>query len=318
MGLNNFRTTRGVAGFTDVDATNVDVDTLDALELIDGSGRTRPTAQLQSRSALSAPTNAESVVYARAPVNDEAVQGTESVLTLLQSGINPSMVMRRELDGQGGAYEHQLDAALGRFARVNANLTFEYNTLSDSPNYSTASGGGNYSFSVTSRPRRVRVDHDGSASSNSFGGVISSLITTFDSLGEFSITFSNISVSQNNSDNRARVGATDTGADQDLGGATGNSFFADIAGGEVFNNVNDSGSPSFDGPLGGFSNGQDITLEYDGSSVVLKLDGVRQSELSFSANADFRPVIQLQDNNSNSASEFIEVEQITVEPIGGI
>jgi hypothetical protein len=319
MGLNNFRTTRGVAGFTDLDATNINVDTLDALELIDGSARKRPTAQLQSRSALSASTNAESVVYQRAPVNDEATQGTESVLTLLQSGIDPAVVMRRELDGQGGAYRQRLDAALGRFARLNANLSFEFDTLSDVPNYKTfTTGGGNFSFSLTDRPRRIQLTHDGSASSDEFGTVKSTVLTTSESLGAFRITFKNLSATANDSRNVPRVGITSALGNSNIRQASGVSLFVKLTGNSSFSGF-DNGSQVFaDSTFSvGLSGDIDVSIEYDGSQAKLLIDGELISQTAFSRNADFVPVFQVRDESNNSSGETVEVGQITVESISG-
>jgi hypothetical protein len=322
MGLNNFRTTRGVAGFTDLAATKIDADTLDALELIDGSARKRPTEQLQSRSALSAPTNAESVVYARAPVDDEATQGTESVLTLLQSGIDPAMVMRRELDGQGGAYQHQLDAALGRFARLNANLSFEYETLADVPNWNSISDGiSNFTFNVNGRPRRIRVEHDGSGGSNSNGGVQSSVLATSQSLNRLAISFHNVSFTNNAASNRIELGLSNKSTDTQLSNSGDGILLEHSArngttGGRLV--VVNNGNSTLTSPFSiDWNKNQDITFQYDGSVVTLLIDGVEKDALSFSTNSDYRPVIKLRAEDAVNDSEILEVGQITVEPIGG-
>jgi hypothetical protein len=281
--------------------------------LTDASDRKRPTAQLQSRSALSAPTNAESVVFQRAPINDEATQGTESILTLLQSGIDPAMVMRRELDGQGGAYAHQLDAPLGRFARLNANLSFEYDTLADVPNWETNSSGGNYTFNVNSRPRRLRVEHDGSSSLD-FGGAQSQSLTTFQSLGPLRVVFKDLT--WDGVSDEARIGLTDTDVATDVR-STGNVIYIEggSGGGDQLNVV-DNGSNNTAGIADFSRNTQtDLALEYDGSEARAVVDGEVRGSLSFSSNSDFVPFIQLFDG-SNGAS-VIEVRQVTVEPLGG-
>jgi hypothetical protein len=286
--------------------------------LTDASDRKRPTAQLQSRSALSAPTNAESVVFQRAPVNDEAAQGTESVLTLLQSGIDPAMVMRRELDGQGGAYSHQLDAALGRFARLNANLSFEFDSISDLPFFSTASSGSNFTFNLTDRPRRVRVSHDGSGSNES-GGIRSSVLVSEQSLnGGFRLTFSDVEVSQNNTDNTPFIGlSTVSGADVDLNSNGSNILYRVNSGTSqlILRTPTGGAARNIQGSVNQTVK-NDITLEYDGAEVSLFVNGILQADEAFSFNADFSPIIQLDDVSGNTTGEFIEVGQITVEPIG--
>jgi hypothetical protein len=296
-------------------SSDIDVGGVISPELIDGSGRTRPTAQLQSRSALSAPTNAESVVFNRAPVNDEAVQGTESVLTLLQSGIDPAMVMRRELDGQGGAYAHQLDAALGRFARINSNLSFEYDSVTDIPQYSVFDSDPAFSVNINSRPRRLVISHDGSGSNS--GGVSTTVLTTAESLDEFQITFSGVSFTNNNGDNGLRFGIHEKNDPTTNLAFSGTGIIFSTTGNNRLR-VIDNGNSS--GPRVGtadFTQRNDFTIRYDGETVAALINGAVRGSTTFSAAADFSPVIKLIDAGSNTDGETVEVEQITVEPIGG-
>jgi hypothetical protein len=89
-----------------------------------------PSGSIQTGPTTSS-TNAKRAIYQDAPVDTTATQGTQSKLTLLQSGLNPAMFMERTLDGQGGAYGHQLQAPLGRISKVNNRLDFNYEDKSD-------------------------------------------------------------------------------------------------------------------------------------------------------------------------------------------
>jgi hypothetical protein len=282
--------------------------------LTTATDRKRPTAQLQSRSALSTPTNAESVVFQRAPVNDEAVQGTESVLTLLQSGIDPSVVLRRELDGQGGAYSHQFDATLGRFARINVNLSFNFVSFSDVPHYKFRQTGSSGSISLSNNgAKSLTLETDGSGNTDRIA-VESTVPLRIDSLGAFRLTFKNVQYSDNDGSNAVSLGfhtaplsnVDSTGSPGFLFDSRGDAFFDTNNGTEFLADV--------------VPNGENISLEYDGNENEVR--GLINGELgpqtvSFSSKGDFVPFIQLRDNNNNTNSESVSVDQITVEPIGG-
>jgi hypothetical protein len=312
MGLNNFRTTRGVAGFTDLTATDIDVDTLDALELIDGSARKRPTAQLQSRSALSAPTNAESVVFSRAPVNDEAIAGTESVLTLLQSGIDPAMVMRRELDGQGGAYSHRLDAALGRFAKMNADLSIRYREFGQLPNWGkTTTSGDTVEIDYPTGSLKIVPDNDGSGSVEAFAKVGPSV----DSVGPFSITFRNVDFTDGGTD-KLRLGIADRDDSENRPQLLNDdSIFIEDGNSSSFPTARAGGSNIFTGgatvnfPI-------DVTIQYDGTEVRAYVDGELEQfgDYTRSRSLPLQPIIQIVDNGGG---DTVSINDVIVEPIGG-
>jgi hypothetical protein len=304
---------------------DIDVGGVISPELIDGSGRTRPTAQLQSRSALAAPTNAESVVFNRAPVNDEAAQGTESVLTLLQSGIDPAVVLRRELDGQGGAYKHQLDAPLGRFARINTNLSFEYDSFADVPNWKSADEGvATINFNAISRPRRLQIDTEGDGNGNrTNAGIQSSVLTTAQSLGGFKITFQDVTYSDNfGNDNDLRIGISDRSANEDTK-TTGNGIILRTQGDGGFNVIENGSRTELKRNTGPFGPGDantpvDISISYDGSETAIFADGkLKAGPFAFSVNADFSPIVQI-NNRNNSAPEVAEIGQVTVEPFSEV
>jgi hypothetical protein len=252
------------------------------------------------------------VVFNRAPVNDEATQG-ESVLTLLQSGIDPSMLMRRELDGQGGAYKHQLDAALGRFARIDANLSFNFTSFSNANNYKFSRQGSNASvFLADNGAKSLSVDIDGSGNDDR-ATVRSTVPLRIESLRKFRLTFKNIQFTSNNTDNFFSVGFHSKPRSNVDATSGGNGFLFD------------SSSDFFDTDTGGkfpagFSSGNDISFEYNGVSnnATGLINGSVEGEINFSKTGDFVPFVQVFDDGNNSSSESFSVDQITVEPLGGI
>jgi hypothetical protein len=220
--------------------------------------------------------------------------------------------MRRELDGQGGAYKHQLDAALGRFARVNANLSFEFDTLSDAGNYETDESGSGFSFSLNSRPRKLQFQHN--ASGGDFGGVISTVLSTEESLGSFLLTFHDVSYSDNQ--NELKLGVSDTQPSTNLTG-NGNSILYSSQGNTHSLISTDNGSTSDQSLISNidFSKNVDISIAYDSEVAECRVNGVTRASLSVSNTANFRPAIQLRD--SGNAVDTVTVQQITVEPTGG-
>jgi len=256
-----------------------------------------------------APLNALRGEYMTAPMDDEATQGDTSLLTLLKSGLDPAIYVERTLDGQGGAYGHQLEAALGRFARINSNLSWEYDTLSDVPNWSTNDGGAStWTYNVNSRPRRMTVEHDGSGSDD-YGGAVSAALATYQSIGGFRITFHDVSYTDN-ADNELRIGLSDAGAADNLNDQ--NSIYFCQRGGSSQLKISGNG---YSWVNVDFTSNHNLSLEYDGSEVRGYTDGNEKVSQSHSGNFDYKPVIQLFENGNKSASETIEVQQITVEPL---
>jgi hypothetical protein len=227
------------------------------------------------------------------------------------------------LDGQGGAYQHQLDAPLGKFSRINSNLSFEYDTLSDADNWSVSPGSSGFNISLAASPRRLSISHDGSTTS--IQGVSSKILTTPSSLNSFAITFKNLSFTDNDSENGFILGVSDSPAGQ----AATNGLQHRITDGG-FNRVEivdggsviGFGSPS-NGPNGiDYSGKIDLTLavEINNNTTTLKLlqDGKIRAQTSASTpSGSLSPFINLTDDGSNTQSESLEVEQVTVEPIGG-
>jgi hypothetical protein len=236
------------------------------------------------------------------------------------------MVMRRELDGQGAAYSHQFDAALGRFSRINANLSWEHETLSDVTNWTASSSGGNFTQSVVGQPRRVQVGHDGSASSDAYGGVESSVLVSEKSLGDFRVTFKDVSFTDNADRNSFALGVSDLDSSADiLNSGNGIFYYNDVSGNDKLLNVSGGNSTStFFNPQTDWTvpdKKYDVSLEYTGSELQLFIDGGSnigaQSFSTPNSAGPFTPRITLLDNGGVSQSEQIEIGQIVVEPIGG-
>jgi hypothetical protein len=225
--------------------------------------------------------------------------------------------MERTFDGQGGAYGHQLQAPLGRFARINANLSFEYDTLADVPNWeSTGSGAGStYTYQLKDRPRKLSVSHDGSGGTT-VEGAFSNVLTTVESLGPFRITFKNVNITD---DSQAFVGITD----QDVSGKSSSgstiTHFLQNAGTEVqsFSTV------IFDDGTGSKKNhsnktGSDFSIEVRNGEASFLTDGDVQSikTSDIPSGDNLSPFISLKDRSSKTRSNAeITVEQITVEPL---
>jgi hypothetical protein len=134
--------------------------------------------------------------------------------------------MRGQADGNGFGYGWRSQAALGRVARLNANLSWEYETLADVPTWSSADGGTSvWTFNVNGRPRRIHVEHDGSGGSDDFGGVYPDVLTTFESLDTLRVTFQDVSYTENGAagSNRARLAVSDQTPDVNVA-ITGNGF----------------------------------------------------------------------------------------------
>jgi hypothetical protein len=256
--------------------------------------------------------NAEASVLNEAPINSDATAGTESVITMLASGLDPTMTVSRTLDGQGGAYGHQLDAPLGRFARINANLSFEFDTLSDVPNWETGTSDSSFSFSVTDRPRRIRVEHDGTASSVNYNGLIATPIVDTQSLDSYRITFHDVSLLDDGGTQISYIGLGNETVDKRLKNHSKHIGFKLTRNRVTTSNKGDEfySAPSFD-------TNHDMTIEVTPSETRFFVDGNLKAETD-TLTANLRPIIQTSDNgDADGTPEILEVQQVTVEPIGG-
>jgi hypothetical protein len=263
--------------------------------------------------------NAKASVLNEAPVNSDATAGTESVIKLLESGIDPTMTVSRTLDGQGGAYRHQLDVPTGLVTDINANLSLQHDTLS-ATNWKIVETGGTNTFNLNGKTRRLRIEHDGTSSSDEYVGAIASPIVSVDSIGSFRLTFQNVEFSNTNENNKLRFGLTDGNITDDVFFSNPNNalFVGTRSIGDRILTVdsgsrdNASSSTQFD-----FS-ADDISIEYDGSTISLLENGQLIQSLSYSVDSDFQVFVQLLNDSNNTDGEFVEFGKVTVEPIGGI
>jgi hypothetical protein len=275
------------------------------------------TSKLQTRGGVGAgpptatPNQRRRTVH-RHPVTTDATAGQRYVDAQMVGG-SPAAYLEGEFDGEGGSYKDRLNAALGRFATVNARLGFEAPTFADI-DYETGGSAG-FTVDLTSdRPRELSVSHDGSADTQD--GAKAQTLTSFESLGGFSVTFHDVTFTRNSTDQEVSLGVTDVSitnrASQNGNGivlvddSSGNVLLRTISGGTVQNG--DPLSSPFGSPF-------DLTFEYDGSEVRVFFDGNFKETLSYSTNADFTPYLQSVDFGKKSTSETVQTSQITVSPL---
>jgi len=140
------------------------------------------------------------------------------------------------------------------------------------------------------------------------------VLTTDTSLGSFRVTFDNVTFTSNENRNSARIGLHDQPVGSRVG--DGNAIIFDIIAGQSGQLlVTDSGTTNKTGVGNQFATGQSISIEYDGATARLLLDGMVVEETSFSATADFTPVFKIFDDSGASASETLEIGQVTVEEL---
>ncbi len=272
-----------------------------------------PSGSIQTGPTTSS-TNAKRAIYQDAPVDNTATQGSQSKLTLLQSGLHPAMFMERTLDGQGGAYGHQLQAPLGRFARINANLSWEYDTLADVPNWNFGGVSG-ATASLTGSPRRIQIDHTSSASG--VGSLNSPVVITRSE--PFRVVFSDVSFTDNDDgslNNRFALGINTADAGDPLRSSTGYEISFDAGNNSTRLRTFDSGSKQekTTDHFPDYSTNHDFAIEYTQSEQRYIFDGtvIGSVSQSFSSGA-FTPYIGLE--STNGISNTLEVQKITVEPL---
>ena len=211
---------------------------------------------------------------------------------------------------QTWANNNFVDAPLGLLSQVNANLSWEVLNFSNLDNWTHLEDGS--SASLTGRPRRLTLSVDGSSSGVS--RIISDVLTTHDSLGAFRITFKDVSYT-NTAGHALGIGLREN----NNGGFIGTGSDPAIA---YYHNEYDDDylttSTSNDGTSDSISvdwgSNHDITIEWDGADAGLLIDGVLQSSLSHSESADYRPVIELEDDGDGN-DDTIEVGEIIVEAL---
>ena len=83
---------------------------------------------------------------------------------------------------------------------------------------------------------------------------------------------------------------------------------------DYFTTANSNDGPTENIATIGWGSNHDITIEWDGNDAKLLIDGVLQSSLSHSENADYRPAIELKDDYDGSG-DTIEVGEVIVEAL---
>lgn len=245
------------------------------------------------------------------PVNDQATQGAEQGTVDDIAGA-PVWSETATADGQGGAYARQADGPVGRIARVNANLSWEYDTVADLTDWKEQIGA-THSTALIGRPRRLQVSHDGSGSDN-FGGFKSAVRTHPDVYPRgFILTFHDVSYTNNDALNRLRLGFGDQNADTDVLQSGNGVFYAHNNNGDYVRDVDSGTSNSSTGTTVDWSQNHDISLLYDLTTAYLLVDGYIVASVSSGVTGAFTPILQVEDDGSASASETLEVEQLTME-----
>jgi hypothetical protein len=198
---------------------------------------------------------------------------------------------------------------------VTADLSWEVSDFSALDNWS-ATLENNASASLTGRPRRLTLSVNGSG--NGVGRVISDVLTTHDSLGVFRITFKDVSYTKTNTAHEVGIGLREINTGgfirQQSGGDAAIAYYNNGLGNDRFTTTT-----SNDGPTDSISDidwgsNHDITIEWDGTDSRLLIDGVLQSSLSHSENADYRPVIEIK-NYGDGIDDTIEVGEVIVEAL---
>jgi len=269
---------------------------------------------------LTSKENAERGVYAKAPTTGSTGR-VESLLTLIQSGLSPSLYLNRTIDGNGSAYNNKLEGAIGDFPVLNEYLSFRNlvaTSVADLTYWDDPNLAAGFSTTVTGRPRRLEVSHDGTGS-GTYGGVQNDAIVSSDAPAPFAITFENVSYTQNNTENRIIVGFTTADVGTDIR-SSGESIFVRDEGGAVNVEYMSGGalqdSATIQGSSLDWTENYDITIGFTGDEVYATIDGGNYAEFNYSgSDGDFQPTMELEDDGGNASTETAQLGGVTVEPI---
>lgn len=220
-----------------------------------------------------------------------------------------------QADGEGFGYAARSQAPLGRIARLNANLSWEYDALADVPTWGITTGSdSSWTTQLTGTPRLIQIDHDGSGSGDRASWDATAVVSR-GSLGDFRVTFKDLRHTQSGSDKnyvmvglRAGSGATNPRNDTDaivtrIIDTQDTDTYVVSGGTETSQN-----SHTID-----LTGGRDVTLEVTGSEVSLFVDGTHVHTCSASTDAALTPVIQSRDSGNGTTGETVDCEQVVVE-----
>ena len=200
---------------------------------------------------------------------------------------------------------------------MNANLSWEVLDFSGLDNWS-ARLQDNASATLTGRPRRLKLRVE--SGTDDISRIISDVLTTHDSLGAFRITFKDVSYTEGDVAHMVGIGLRENYDPSDFiqqsaGGDAAIAYNIDSNNDNYFTSTN-----PYDGAVEqisdiGWGSNHDITIEWDGNDAKLLIDGVLQSSLSHSGNADYRPVIEIKDGANSGGYDVIEVGEVIVEAL---
>jgi hypothetical protein len=137
-------------------------------------------------------------------------------------------------------------------------------------------------------------------------------------LGAFRITFKDVSYTKIDRRHLMGIGLREINTGgfirQYGGGDAAIAYYNTSLGNDYFTTTT-----SNDGPTDSISDidwgsNHDITIEWDGTDARLLIDGVLQSSLSHSESADYRPVIEIEDDGVGDG-DTIEVGEVIVEAL---
>jgi len=205
-----------------------------------------------------------------------------------------------------------VDAPLGRISWVNANLSWEVLDISELDSWSATLVSGS-SASLTGRPRRLTLSVDGIRSGVS--RIISDVLTTHDSLGAFRITFKDVSHTNTDTMHKLGIGLREINTGdfirQPTGGDAAIAYYNNLYGDDYFTNTTSNDRTTDLISDIDWGSNHDITIEWDGTDARLLIDGVLQSSLSHSENADYRPFIEIEEDDDGNG-DTIEVGEVIV------
>ena len=259
------------------------------------------------------PVNAERTVHAFAPVDADAEPGTEAEYHDLDVAGTPAGRYQYSHREGGGAYGTQFDSGLGRVARLNANLLWEYDEFADVPHWDSDATDASIEFALEGFPRQASVRKD-STSDIETGGIRSEVTTAAASLGNFSVTFK--SITSDATDPELCIGLTTADASQPMNN-NGSGYVVKTRGTNRFQLVDEGeltdGSTVEGGDID-FSEPRDLTFMVYDDVVRLYLDGEYGADVENNISDELllHPAFQIE---SSEIENSVVVEEVTVEVI---
>jgi hypothetical protein len=267
------------------------------------------TSKLQTRGGVGAgpPTatpNQRRRVMHRHPVTTDATAGQRYVDAHMVGG-SPVAYLEGEFDGSGGTIYDYLQAGLGPLTKVNANLSWDVDTLADTPFWETTTTTGD-TAEVIWPSGAVEIDVDGDSSGENL--LFATTGVTQNRHGPWRAVFQNVDFTENGG--LAQVGLSD--------GDPVSEFSGDQL---LFRLDTDDANTRTDGtvddePIDVLSFPVTLAIEWDGSTARFFVDGTIVREVSYSRGSGndtpLKPFILLQDGGSVNT---LTVDEISIQPI---